>query len=171
MIKRFLTLLAQATASIPPHYFQLPVADLEDPIFRERVYSYELYHQLRTLLAMDDELAYYELSGEIDKRGHPVIRPCAPDFVVHVPGTMFENLVAIEVKPINAGQAGIEKDRNNLEYFVTDAGYRCGVQLVYGGDRDALRRFINVYRDADERIKLVWHAGPGRPAARIDIRR
>ena len=50
MIERFLKLLIEATARVPLHYFQLPVAEREDPIYRERVYCYELYHQLRTLL-------------------------------------------------------------------------------------------------------------------------
>jgi hypothetical protein len=168
MIERFFNLLAEATARILPHYFQLPVAGREDPVFRERVYSYELYHQLRTLLALDRELAGYELSGEIDKQGHPIIRPCAPDFVLHLPGGMGANLVVIEVKPINAAQAGIEKDRHNLEYFVADEiGYQCGVQLVYGGDEGALERFIRIYRDANERVELFWHPAPGRPAARV----
>jgi hypothetical protein len=98
MIEQFLKLLAEATARIPDHYFQLPVAGREDPVFRERVYSYELYHQLRTLLAMDRELAAYELSGEIDKQGHPIIRPCAPDFVLHIPGAMGANLVVTLVR-------------------------------------------------------------------------
>lgn len=170
MIEHFFNLLAEATLKIPPHYFQLPVAGREDPVFRERVYSYELYHQLRTLLAADRELAPYELSGEIDKQGHPVIRPCAPDFVLHIPGRMDANLVAIEVKPVNADQAGIEKDRKNLEYFVTDVGYRRGVQLVYGGDQDALQRFVNIYREANERIELFWHPAPGKPACCVDAR-
>lgn len=170
MIERFLNILAEAALRIQPHYFQLPIAGREDPVFRERVCSYELYHQLRTLLARDRELAAYALSGEIDKQGHPIIHPCAPDFLLHIPGTMGENLVAIEVKPFNADQAGIQKDRQTLEYFVTDVGYQCGVQLVYGGDRDALQRFINVYRDVNERVTLFWHPAPGRRAVRVSTR-
>lgn len=170
MIERFFNLLAEATLRIPPHYFQLPVAGREDPVFRERVYSYELYHQLRTLLTIDRELEPYELSGEIDKQGHPIIRPCAPDFVLHIAGNMGANLVVIEVKPVNADRVGIEKDRKNLEYFVTEVGYQCGVQLVYGGDQDALQRFVNIYREANEQIELFWHPEPGKPACCVDAR-
>lgn len=61
--------LVQATAKIAPPYFQLPVARLEAPLYRERVYCYELYHQLRLEVP-----AYlpYSLSGEVDKLGHPL---------------------------------------------------------------------------------------------------
>jgi hypothetical protein len=37
MIEEFLRLLAEATARIRPIYFQLPIAGVEDPIYRERV--------------------------------------------------------------------------------------------------------------------------------------
>ena len=39
-----LDLIRDATAALDAHYFQLPVAELEDVIYRERVYCYELYH-------------------------------------------------------------------------------------------------------------------------------
>jgi len=38
--------MADASARIAADYFQLPVADA-DSVYRERVYCYELYHQLR----------------------------------------------------------------------------------------------------------------------------
>jgi hypothetical protein len=40
--------LAEATAAIEARYFRLPIAG-GDPIYRERVYCYELYHQMRLL--------------------------------------------------------------------------------------------------------------------------
>lgn len=47
----------------------------------------------------------YSLCGEVDKAGHPLIRGhgldhLKPDFLVHDPGDLDENLVVIEVKPI-----------------------------------------------------------------------
>jgi hypothetical protein len=168
LINRFLNLLAEATASVPPLYFQLPVADREDPIYRERVYAYELYHQLRTLLQDIPEFAPYSLSGEIDKQGHPIIRPCAPDLVIHVPGQMYENLAVVEVKAVNSGQRGIEKDRESLEYFISDeVGYRVGVQLVYGNDEAAVARFARVYAGVNARVRLFWHRQAGEPAIQL----
>ena len=37
--------IQEATAAIDAMYFQLPV-DGGDPVYRERVYCYELYHQM-----------------------------------------------------------------------------------------------------------------------------
>lgn len=45
-MEEFTQILRQATAAIAPEYFHFPI-DGGDPIFRERVYCYELYHQLR----------------------------------------------------------------------------------------------------------------------------
>jgi len=105
MIDRFLTALAGATARVPKHYFQLPVAGQREPLYRERVYSYELYHQLRVRLDDEGLVEHYALSGEIDKGGHPIIRHrCAPDLVFHIPGAA-RNLVVVEVKPINASRS------------------------------------------------------------------
>ena len=108
---RFIEHLCVAAAGIPQHYFQLPVSGREGPIYRERVYCYELCHQLRMLLDEDAELKGYVLGGEIDKVGHAVIRRCAPDFVFHKPGGMENNLVIVEVKPIRGDIEGARKDR------------------------------------------------------------
>ena len=95
----FIECLIEATGKIESHYFQLPVAGDERPIFRERVYCYELYHQLRCTLVDDFP---YVLDGEVDKAGHPILRTelgaKKPDFIVHMPGQMDQNLVVIEVR-------------------------------------------------------------------------
>jgi len=169
MIDRFFELFIEATARIPAHYFQLPVAEKQEPMYRERVYCYELYHQLRTLLERERSLAEYMLSGEIDKQGHPIIRQCAPDFVLHAPGGMDHNLVVIEVKPVNASQEGIRKDIETLEYFLSEhVGYKRGIQLVYGNDQAWFSRFMEVYHRAGlQHVQLFWHQYPGQPATFI----
>ena len=68
LAERFIEHLCDATARIPWQYFQLPVFGKEEPIYRQRVYCYELYHQLRMLLDEDAAIAGYVLSGEIDNR-------------------------------------------------------------------------------------------------------
>jgi hypothetical protein len=165
MMARFLQLLSEATAAIPAHYFQLPVADREDPIYRERVYCYELYHQLRMLLEADPLFRSYALSGEVDKSGHPIIRLCVPDFVLHAPGNMRSNLVVMEVKSINARRAGIEEDITKLSYFTSDeVGYECGIELVYGDDEAELEKFRSEFPRDNPRLHLLWHQGPGTEA-------
>ncbi|TGU89260.1 methionyl-tRNA formyltransferase-like protein [Mesorhizobium sp. M00.F.Ca.ET.151.01.1.1] len=126
-------LLAEATASVEEMYFRLPV-DGGEPIFRERVYCYELYHQLRVRWPKD---CPYALNGEVDKRAHPRLRPLGaefnmPDLLVHTPGDMHGNYAIIEVKPGNAARAGIEKDIGTLSRFLNDVGYERAIYLLYG---------------------------------------
>ena len=169
MIERFLALLGEATRRIPQHYFHLPVVGEKGPIYRERVYCYEFYHRLRTLLEQQDDLGSYVLGGEIDKQGHPIIRRCTPDFAFNVPRGMDGNLVVVEVKPVNAAIGGIRKDVDTFAHFFSrPVGYRQGVELVYGEDERKFSRFERLFREAGlERVQLFWHRHPGEGATRI----
>ncbi|MCA9678701.1 MAG: hypothetical protein KC464_26975 [Myxococcales bacterium] len=131
-------LLAAATQAIEPGYFELTRADeaAEDgvQIFRERIYCYELYHQLR--LRWPEHYGY-SLGGEPDKRGHPFFKAgelvrANPDLIVHQPGTQHRNLCVLEVKPANARFARMEADIRTLNDFVSRADYALGVLLIYG---------------------------------------
>ncbi|MEZ5417441.1 MAG: hypothetical protein R2708_08860 [Vicinamibacterales bacterium] len=111
--------LFDAATAVPADYAMLPVAKRESPIYRERVYCYELYHQWR--MRWRDQWPY-SLSGEIDKAGHPIVRPnTKPDFLVHDPGTM-RNLLALEVKPANTSIKKALKDLRTLTYLRRDLG-------------------------------------------------
>jgi hypothetical protein len=66
----FTGILHEATARIAPEYFLLPVYG-GPSVYRERVYCYELYHQIRLLWPGD---CPYRLNGEVDKRAHPYFR-------------------------------------------------------------------------------------------------
>lgn len=169
MKEQFLTVLQEATAVIPAEYFQVPVADREEPIFRERVYCYELYHQMRLILDSLEEghgLKRYTLSGEVDKQNHPIIRRCAPDLIVHEPGNMGHNLAVVEVKSANGDVAGIRKDLETLTYFVSDeVRYDLGVHLVYGGTEKQIDIFVTEFKEAAvENLTLYWHREPGEEA-------
>jgi hypothetical protein len=81
-------LYEEGKRTLDPHYFQLPIAGEPDPIFRERVYCYELFHQLRNTLGDDYP---YKLDGEVDKIGHPIIKgKKKPDSILHVPEILTE---------------------------------------------------------------------------------
>lgn len=58
-------IIFEATSRIDGMYMRLPV-DGGEAQLRERVYCYELYHQLRCLWPHGCE---YALNGEVDKRG------------------------------------------------------------------------------------------------------
>ena len=152
------------------HYFQIPVAvkEGEKKIFRERVYCYELYHQLRNILG---ETFPYKLHGEVDKAGHEFIPGAKkPDFIVHDPGDMRKNLVVIEVKPIavRSQMQELDKDLKTLQIFLGNKGkYYCAIMLVYSDNRrdfpENVRSQVASFSEkCGNRILLVWHSGCGR---------
>lgn len=165
-------IIADATAAIEPVYFRLPIAQ-GDPIFRERVYTYELYHQMRCRWPGDTP---FVLSGEVDKQGHEIIRSlgaraAAPDLLVHGPGNMGYNHAIIEVKPTRAARDGIEKDLLTLSQFRDLVGYERAIYLIFGSPfRPA--RAENVAASmggAGAQIELWHHADVGQPATKIAV--
>ena len=150
---------------VDPHYFQLPVASEEEgkKVFRERVYCYELYHQLRFILG---DSFPYKLHGEVDKAGHEFIPGAKkPDFIVHDPGDMENNLVTIEVKHIETDVDELENDLRTLRLFLSKEYYRA-ILLVYGDNvhdipETVRSKVISFSRECENRILLVWHSGWG----------
>jgi hypothetical protein len=165
----FMGMVAAATTHIGGIYFQLPVAGLEDAIYRERVYCYELYHWIRNGWNGFD----FSLGGEVDKTGHPLFREgeyaqSKPDFLVHRPGDMDRNLACVEVKPSIRSVGDFRDDLKKLTWFCRNARYYGGIFLVYGVEEqetqelDRLRMKIgNAANDPDVdlgRISLLHHA-------------
>lgn len=158
-------ILRDATAAIGPEYFLLPVHGA-DPVYRERVYCYELYHQMR--MRWPDGL--YRLNGEVDKNAHPYFQEGGqpkPDFIVHRPGT-GENYAVIEVKSCRAVLKDIRKDLGTLSVFRNQAGYRRAIYLIYGDDM--VRTAARIQRCAAEIQEIapfeLWlHSAAGTPAA------
>lgn len=160
-----------ATAAIGTEYFLLPVV-ARDPVYRERVYCYELYHQLRLRWPTDQGFPW-RLNGKVDKRSHvyfqtePATAP-KPDFLVHQPGR-HRNYMVIEVKPGTVRMKGLRKDLATLRTFCEDFDYERGIQLIYGANpSEALARFHQALDgQAPGRIELWIHPHPGTVAYRI----
>lgn len=136
--------LVKASKEISEPFFQIPVAE-GNSIFRERVYCYELYHQWR--VKWDDNFPFL-LCGELDKRGHTLIRgkyldDTIPDFLVHHPGEMT-NLLVMEVKPANGNKDKMQDDLKKLTAYRKNlkdkhgnpANYYAAYFLVYGLPED-----------------------------------
>ncbi len=124
------SVLRTATFNISDCYFKLPI-DGGKPVYRERVYCYELYHQMRCCWPNTQ----FVLNGEVDKSGHP--SPLGrgkhkPDLLVHGPGDMEKNFAVIEVKPSNVETKGIRKDLTTLSFFVDSGKYQNAIFLIYG---------------------------------------
>lgn len=129
-------------------YFELPSVSNSEKIIRERVFCYELYHQLRLLQMKDSFLMDFSLNGEIDKRGNTAFTGCLknPDFVFHIPGTMNANACVIEVKGI-LDKSGIQKDFQTLLTFVSEFQYKQGVFILYNHSLQNLRSKITITSD------------------------
>lgn len=170
LVDGFEALWKAATAAIGPEYFRLPVHGA-DPVYRERVYCYELYHQLRRHWP---DQSRWRLNGEVDKRLHPYFAHTPkhapkPDLLVHQPDTEH-NYAVIEVKPFGFDQRGLCKDLRTLHRF-QDFGYVRPIALMYGIDPPAaphaFHRALATCEFDEHRIELWVHAAPGEPAQRV----
>jgi len=112
---------------------------------------------------------FYQLDGELDKAGHPLIHECVgsvkPDFLVHRHGEMNKNLVAMEVKPINAPKDKIEKDITTLCNFLKCAYYYRAIYLIYGQE-DKIDKFLQVVQEKvvgvpENSFYVIWHKQVG----------
>lgn len=160
-------LLSAATAAVASEYFLLPVHG-SDPVYRERVYCYELYHQMRQRWLANTS---YRLNGEIDKRSHPYCADGAapkPDFLVHEPGT-GNNHAIVEVKSVQGSDEGTAKDFKTLLHFRHQLGYELAIYLIYGAAADDAIKKLQRCGLLDQLaiIELWIHPGPGMPAARV----
>lgn len=162
--RSFVKSLIEAAKRVDTHYFQLPIAEGSEPIYRERVYCYELYHQLRCILG---DSFPYKLNGEVDKSGHPIIREAKkPDFIVHKPGDMEHNLAVIEVKPVTVEGRLQEfrEDLRTLKWFLDKANYYRAIMLIYGNINGVLPGSIKQeIKDIDDpRMMVLWHPEPNK---------
>jgi hypothetical protein len=175
---QFDQIFAEATRRIESPYMQLPIDGQEEPIYRERVYCYELYHRLRCQWPPEGR---YSLAGEVDKSGHPLIRGngldrVKPDLLVHEPGDMGGNYAVIEVKPVVATDGGLLKDIRTLSAFRNHGQYHRAILLLYGQPasidqvltRITLLAKKNVPNAIDlTQIEFFWHVASGEAAKRV----
>ncbi len=172
----FIELLDIACGRVGRNWFQLPFDRIgagTQSRYRERVYCYELYHQLRLTLPRPDNAEEnpcgYLLSGEIDKAGLDAMTMRGrekPDMVWHKPGTS-NNGVVLEVKAARPwSPAGVVKDLRTLTTFLDAPGraYSLGLLLVFGDvERESLLRKVRELAagmpDADvlKRARLALH--------------
>jgi len=170
-VKNFTKILQNATEAIQQQYFMAEMAGGRSA-YRERVYCYELYHQLR---AIWPKHTCCVLNGELDKRSHPILQTIGissvkPDLLVHKQGSMHHNYCAVEVKCEGAKNIDIHKDLNTLYLLYKRAAYRRVVYLLFGYDlASTLSRVRNIARAWPEPLDIeLWiHAEPGAPAQQI----
>lgn len=165
----FCMLLRRATSQLGSAYFIVRVSGAAS-LYRERVYCYELYHQLRCTWP---DSAGFALSGELAKRGNPRaastrLRNATPDLLVHAPGS-DRNLAVVEVKARLPSLEDMQADLEKLAAFQRDLGYDAAFYLIYGLARNrlaTLRARALAIADRERSINLAkiqllihWQAG------------
>lgn len=138
----FIGYLIQAINNIDQDYFKLKTTYSNAGIVRERVFCYELYHQVRLMIS--EKYNQFHIHGEIDKRGHDHFmrnEQRNPDFVFHVPGEMRRNFCVIEVKG-KLSQDDMFKDFTTLTTFIDNYNYKQGVFILYNHSFDDLKHYL-----------------------------
>ena len=75
----FVKLVYDAMRNVSKEFFEIEIAEDVKEKRRERVYCYELYHQIRSLQEKNN-LNDFTVNAEIDKRGHSIITENFNDF-------------------------------------------------------------------------------------------
>lgn len=149
-------LITDATAKIEGSYFLLPT--LGDDKLRERVYAYELYHQMRSKWTLKNLI----LNGEVDKKGHPRFPPSnepQPDLIIHEPGTE-NNLAVFEIKSSGAQKREIVEDLNKLHLFLESLHYERAIYLIYGTNSEACANKIVKLSEYSNKVEIWLHQAP-----------
>jgi hypothetical protein len=203
-VERFLSLVRRALERVGKDYYRASAAlpSLVDsyPLLREaegvallkylrrhheRVFCYELYHQVRAL--MDDhpelfagvcfqgELKKYHLDPTLLERFNftALDREFVPDFLLHGPGHAGDEEVIVEVKcdpllPFVDARDDLEK----IQQFISRYGYKVGIFLTVNAKKEGIegmldaeerRAWVREHLPDAEKIIWVWKETPDAP--------
>ena len=135
-IESFVEMIKGSLDNVGDEYYKITTTYESSGIVRERVFCYELYHQMRSVQSARG-LTDVQIHGEIDKSGHIAFDRNSrknPDFVFHVPGMMKGNAIVVEVKGKIEGnyQEGVYKDIVTLSKFTNNKHYyHSGILIIY----------------------------------------
>ena len=135
-VESFVEMIEDSLENVGDEYYKITTTYESSGIVRERVFCYELYHQMR-LVQSARGLTDVQIHGEIDKSGHIAFDRNArknPDFVFHIPSMMQGNAIVVEVKGKIEGnyQEGVYKDIVTLSKFTNNKHYyHSGILIIY----------------------------------------
>ena len=139
--------IKEAIEKIESKFYKIISANGKERI-RERVFCYELYHQLR-LIEFDHK---FDIHGELDKAGFYDI-DVIPDFLFHKQGS-DENYCVIEVKG-KIDSKGIRKDFKTLRKFLVEQkgieAYKLAIFFLFN---NSLEDFINYLKSKGYPVKF-----------------
>jgi hypothetical protein len=137
-------LIQEAANKVPKSYLKVPTRSNPAGIVRERVFCYELYHQMR--LGQGSE-PFFVINGEIDNRGILEFRKenrKNPDFIFYANHNIGLDTIAMEVKGKISSKGKIIEDFEKLLNWIYHEEYEFGVFLLYNY---SLTEFVNIVGD------------------------
>ncbi len=177
----FYNALLESTSKIDKHFYKVKLAYFNQTMYRENVYCYELYYQLRKILGEDFP---YMLSGDVDKASHPdIVERCLEfksTFLIHQPG-IFNSESLLAILYVCSLDYAFRYPETLIENFNkmncainVQGGYYRGIMLIYGDDRGELDRGIhdiykNYCRGMHDRIILLNHNTIGEKPVKISV--
>jgi hypothetical protein len=160
-IDKFLDLFRKSLNLVEESYYQTNSGSLytNTIMYYERVFCYELYHQVRSLMyelrAKDPStLSSIQFQGELRKEMinssiaaqtglSPLSKKYVPDFLLHSPGSTDYHGLIIEVKSNrNICFEPIQKDLVKIQEFITQYKYQMGIFLIINNSKDRMRKLI-----------------------------
>uniref|UniRef100_UPI003216711E hypothetical protein n=1 Tax=uncultured Draconibacterium sp. TaxID=1573823 RepID=UPI003216711E len=144
--------------------------------FGERVFCYELYHQMRLEIekykrAKVQSLEQIMLQGEVRKPMilelmdlmdcEPYDNDFIPDFLLHSPGNSNRHIFAMEVKATDDfTESAFNEDLKKLNHLITGFGYENAYFLSVNSELNSIYEFLGkidlTQLDGRGKIKIIW---------------
>ncbi|NOQ26786.1 MAG: hypothetical protein GQ564_15605 [Bacteroidales bacterium] len=157
----FKYLIKEALTNVGEIYYKQPTVKDGEFKYGERVFCYELYHQLR---CMQERFKDLVISGEAVKskfQSQDLENNKMPDMLIHNFGMHENNEVIIEAKTdVRSVKKDIEKDFEILNTFThSDScfNYKLGISLVVNHD---LKEYLSEQKDKLDNIKSIIDKNP-----------
>jgi hypothetical protein len=189
--QRFIAILLEALEHVAPVYYSaylgfeadLPYLHTLDETaleylkkHHERVFCYELYHQIRVLMdANPSAFQGVRFQGELRKIDlgpilpellgvGPLDREFVPDFLLHGAGDVDHQEVVMEVKcESDLSPFAAKKDLAKIQHFMTQLHYKAGFFLTVNASPQSVHRFCEnpahqewVSRTLPDRERIYW---------------
>ena len=144
-IYEIIDFISKAYSNVGEDYLH-PRSASDDINAQERIFSYEFYHQIRTLQE-SNKYEYKFLKRlkiiveaeriKTDKKNEECLHLKQPDIIIHTPGSNENNLLVIEIKKVKEikrikNKDNIIEDLKKLKSFINKLNYKYGISLIFG---------------------------------------
>jgi hypothetical protein len=156
-IDEIIKFISEAYSNVGEDYLH-PRSASDDINAQERIFSYEFYHQIRTLQE-SNKYEYKFLKGlkiiieaeriKTDKKNEKCLHLKQPDIIIHTPGSNENNLLVIEIKRIES-RGDIIEDLKKLKSFIYKLDYKYGISLIFG---EISNKNGNIWNPIKDKIK------------------